>query len=113
MVSKNVCVLLGLGFVAAGLAAAEPPTARAKAIKVLFLGDNGHHQPAERFRQFQPVLATRGIDLVYTDRVEALNPKTLSGYQGLLLYASLTTLSAAHETALLDFVEGGKGFIPI
>ena len=28
-----------------------------KPLKILFLGDNGHHKPAERFRQLQPVLA--------------------------------------------------------
>src|ERR1700683_4682112 len=34
-----------------------------KPIKILFLGDKGHHQPEMRFRQLQPVLAKRGIDL--------------------------------------------------
>ena len=29
-------------------------------LRVLFLGDNGHHQPAARFKQLQPVLAARG-----------------------------------------------------
>jgi putative membrane-bound dehydrogenase-like protein len=86
---------------------------RAKAIKILFLGDNGHHRPAERFRQLQPVLAARGIDLVYTDKVDALNPKTLAAYDGLLIYANQTALSPTQEKALLDYVEGGKGFIPI
>ena len=43
--------------------AAEAP------VKVLFLGDNGHHRPADRFAQLQPVLAPRGIELVYTDKV--------------------------------------------
>ena len=44
-----------------------------KPVKVLFLGDNGHHRPAERFRQLMPVLAKRGIDLTYTDKVADLN----------------------------------------
>src|SRR5438093_6363399 len=93
----------------AALTAAEP----AKPIKVLFLGDNGHHRPAERFRQLQPVLAKRGIDLTYTDKTEALSPKTLAAYDGLIIYANTTKITPEQEQALLDFVEGGKGFIPI
>src|SRR5437870_8482917 len=85
----------------------------AKAIKILFLGDNGHHQPRERFAQLQPVLAKRGIELTYTDQVTDLNPKTLAPYDGLMVYANITKISPEQEKALLDFVENGKGFIPI
>jgi putative membrane-bound dehydrogenase-like protein len=84
-----------------------------KPIRVLFLGDNGHHRPADRFRQLQPVLAKRGIDLTYTDKVDALNPKTLTSYDGLIVYANTTKITPEQEQALLDFVAGGKGFIPI
>ncbi|HKI31798.1 MAG TPA: PVC-type heme-binding CxxCH protein [Gemmataceae bacterium] len=84
-----------------------------KPLKILFLGDNGHHQPAQRFRQLAPVLAARGIDLTYTDKVEALNPKTLGGYDGLLIYANTDKITPDQEKALLDYVAGGKGFIPL
>jgi putative membrane-bound dehydrogenase-like protein len=94
------------------LCAAEP-AGKPRTLKVLFLGDNGHHQPALRFRQLQPVLARRGIDLVYTDKVEALNPKSLAGYDALLVYANTTAISPEQEKALLDFVASGKGFIPV
>jgi len=33
--------------------AAEP-----KPLKILFLGDNGHHKPADRYRQFAPAMFT-------------------------------------------------------
>lgn len=82
-------------------------------IKVLFLGDNGHHQPRERFRQFQPVLAKRGIDLTYTDDANDLNLKRLADFDGLIIYANTTKISPEQEKALLDYVEGGKGFIPL
>src|SRR5262249_8885039 len=75
--------------------------------------DNGHHRPAERFRQLQPVLAARGIDLTYTDKVEALSPKVLDSYDGLIVYANTEKISPEQEKALLDFVEGGKAFIPL
>jgi putative membrane-bound dehydrogenase-like protein len=103
-----VAVLL-VGLSSAQLAAAEPPGP----IKVLFLGDNGHHRPAERFRQLQPVLARRGIDLTYTDKATALSPRVLAGYDGLMIYANTTRITPEQEKALLDFVESGKGFIPL
>ena len=60
----------------------------------------------------QPVLAARAIDITYTDEVAALNEKTLAGYNGLLIYANTTKIALEQEQALLDFVAGGKGFIP-
>jgi putative membrane-bound dehydrogenase-like protein len=99
--------LLALALGAPALADAPKP------LKLLFLGDNGHHQPALRFRQFAPVMAARGIDLTYTDKVESLNPKTLGGYDGLIIYANITSISPEQEKALLDYVAGGKGFIPL
>src|SRR5436305_13591875 len=106
MVRMHVlAVVLGLAAVA-DVAAAEPTP-----IKILFLGDNGHHQPAERFRQLQPVLAARGIDLTYTDKTTALNPQTLARYDGLLIYANTTAITPEQEKALLDYVTSGKGFI--
>ena len=61
--------------------AADPP------LHILFLGDNGHHQPAARFAQLQPVLKERGIDLSYTNKLEDLNPATLNKYAGRIIYA--------------------------
>ena len=93
----------------AGPALAEAP----EQLKILFLGDNAGHRPAERFRQLQPVMAARGIDLTYTDKADTLNPKTLAGYDGLIVYANTTRITPEQEKALLDYVEGGKGFIPL
>jgi putative membrane-bound dehydrogenase-like protein len=101
--------VLTLGLVGTTVAVAD----ETKTIKLLFLGDNGHHRPEDRFRQLQPVLARRGIDMTYTDRVDALDPKTLDRYDGLVIYANTTKISPEQEKALLDFVEGGKGFIPL
>src|SRR5262245_32150464 len=103
----SVVVSLGL-FLASGISsvAAEP-------LKLLFLGDNGHHQPAARFHQLQPVLKERGIELTYSDKVEDLNAETLGKYNGLIIYANTTRISPEQEQALLDYVAGGKGFIPL
>ena len=68
------------GFLVGALAllAAIPTdlSAQETPIKILFLGDNGHHKPNDRFRQLQPVLEKRGIELSYTGSADALNAKT-------------------------------------
>jgi putative membrane-bound dehydrogenase-like protein len=95
------------------LAVAPLSADETKPIKLLFLGDNGHHRPADRFRQLQPVFAKRGIDVEYTDKVEVLNAKTLANYDGLMIYANTEKITPEQETALLDYVASGKGFIPL
>ncbi|MEE2706751.1 MAG: PVC-type heme-binding CxxCH protein [Planctomycetota bacterium] len=82
-------------------------------IKVLFFGDNGHHRPAERFKQLQPVLARRGINLTYTNRLSDFNSQNLSRYAGLAIYANTTKISPEQEKAMLVFVADGGGLIPI
>ncbi len=82
-------------------------------IKVLFLGDQGHHHPADRAAQITPVLAGRGIDVTYTEKLDDLNPATLARYDALLVYANITGSEPEQEKALLDYVSGGGGFVPV
>ena len=89
--------------------AADAPTP----LKVLFLGDTGHHNPAARFKQIEPILAARGISLEYTGSLDDLNPAKLAGYDCLVIYANWTNISPSQETALLDFVAQGHGFVPL
>jgi putative membrane-bound dehydrogenase-like protein len=105
--SRVLTAVVGLSLILPA-AAAEP-----KPLKVLFLGDEGHHKPADRFRQLEPVFAKRGIELVYTDKADALSAKTLAAYDALVVYANTTRISAEQEKALLEYVEGGKGFVPL
>ncbi len=104
---RQIVLLTTCLFAAVGHAADPLP------LKVLFLGDNGHHRPRERFAQLQPVLARRGIELVYTDRVADLNPKTLTGYDALAVYANTESIAPDQEQALLDYVASGHGFVPL
>src|SRR2546425_10186124 len=106
----------GICLVAAGALAFLAISAPAKpetTIQVLFLGDNGHHRPAEWFKRLQPALATPGIELIYTDKLDDLNPATLAKYDCLMIYANHTSISPEQEKALLDFVEGGQGLVAI
>jgi putative membrane-bound dehydrogenase-like protein len=104
---RVVLSLVALTFAAPAFAA-DPPK-----LKVLFLGDTGHHEPAARFKQLQPVFAKRNIELTYTEKLDDLNAKTLGGYDALMIYANQTRISPEQEKALLDYVEGGKGFVPV
>jgi len=51
-----ICLCLGLAVIGASAAHAQPAQ-----IKILFLGDNGHHKPKERYRLIEPVLAGHGL----------------------------------------------------
>jgi hypothetical protein len=84
-----------------------------KPIRVLFLGDEGHHRPSERFTNLWPVLEQRGISMTYTDRVSAISPATLLDFDVLLLYANHLRLPPEAEEALLAFVREGHGFVPL
>lgn len=82
-------------------------------LDVLFLGDNGHHQPLARFKELRAALEPRGISLTYTDDVRQLNAETLSNYRAVVLYANIDEIGAPQADALLAYVEQGGGFVPL
>jgi putative membrane-bound dehydrogenase-like protein len=86
---------------------------RAAELSVLFLGDQGHHQPRKLFESLEPALAPQGIQLTYTEDLQQLSLENLSKYHGLLLYANIDVLPAEQEQALLKYVAQGGGFIPV
>src|SRR4051812_44853222 len=114
----SALAVLAISLATTALFLAQPPAIAQQGpgthrLKLLFLGDNGHHQPADRFKQLQPALAPRGIDLTYTDKVADLNPQTLAQYDGLVIYANTTAIAPDQEKALVDYVREGHGFIPL
>lgn len=82
-------------------------------IEVLFLGDNGHHKPIERYSQIAPALGAKGINFTYADDLSALNGPNLAKYDAILVYANHDNIDKFAEKALLDFVASGKGILPI
>ena len=109
-----------LALAPAGLALGAPQGAAQPAsqpvpdpVRVLFLGDQGHHKPADRAAQLIPVLAQRGVHITYTPNTEHLNPAMLNQYDGLIIYANTTKITPGQEAALLSYVEAGGGFIPL
>ncbi len=87
---------------------------KGRTIEILFLGHKSTHHDSARF---EPMLASaiepEGLHFTYTPDPADLNTPNLSKYDALMIYANHTTITAEQEKALLDFVEGGKGFLPI
>lgn len=88
-------------------------TSSAAPLRVLFLGDNAGHRPTNRFAHMQPALASRGIEMTYTDKLDSLNSTNLARYDALVIYANHTSISPEQEKALLDYFESGHGLVPI
>ncbi len=88
-------------------------TGNAADLKLLFMGDNGHHRPEARFQELAPALDARGVQMKYTDRMEDLTADTLGKFDGLVLYANIDRIEDAQAKVVLDYVASGKGFIPL
>lgn len=86
--------------------AQAPPAER---LKVLFLGDDGHHRPYVRAKEILPILAYNGIDLFYTDRASDLETENLNRYHALVFYNNQPAISPGQLAALMRFVENGGG----
>ena len=87
--------------------------AQAENVNVLFLGDRGHHEPRLRFLMLEPAMSAAGIDVTYTEDVQDLHSDRLGQFDALILYANIDSIAPAEEKALLDYVAGGGGFVPI
>lgn len=92
---------------------AEATQAAPRRVKVLFLGDNGHHKPLERFRQVVTEMTRRGVDMTYVDDLSQINPDNLKRFDAIALYANIDKATPAAEKAILDYVNGGGGYAVI
>ena len=89
------------------------PLASAGDLKVLYLGDDGHHQPRARFHQLQPEMADRGIQLQYTKDLVDITAENLAKYDALMVFANIDEIPVEHGQAILDYVNNGGGFVPV
>lgn len=88
-------------------------SADARNLRVLFLGDLGHHEPHARAIQLIPVMERAGIDIQYTDDLQQLTLANLKQYDTLLVYANIDNLDDAPTQAILQYVSEGGGYLPI
>ena len=97
-------VPVGAALLCACFSSVLPPVAAEEGgispIRVLFLGDNGHHRPADRFKQLEPVLRRHRIELDYTESLEDLSPAKLAGYDCVLIFANWTRISPDQSAAM-------------
>ena len=83
-------------------------------IEVLFLGHHSLHHNSEKYLPvLAGALANKGINFTYSTNLTDLNPDNLAKFDALMIYANHDSISLDQEQALLDFVAGGKGFLPI
>lgn len=111
-VNLTVCaflIVIPLFFISAEKSADAP-----RRLEILFLGHKSKHHDSEKLADlFTKEYFKDGINITYTTDPDDLNTANLKGYDGLILYANHDSITKSQETALLDFVRGGKGFIPI
>ncbi len=107
-------VRLGIVLLACAVAFDNSRLFSQDAIRVLMLGDNGHHRPVSLYRTVKDSLKETGIDLEYRDDVAAvLTPETLARFDALLVYGNIDSITPDQENALLNYVENGGGFVPV
>ncbi|MAI34902.1 MAG: glycosyl hydrolase [Planctomycetaceae bacterium TMED240] len=108
--SVQAVTFLSVVLVAATSTRAEGPAP----LRLQFLGDQGHHQPARRAAELMPALSERGINIQYSEDVDAvLNADNLAKLDGLIVYANIDRITDGQAKALLDFVGQGGGFVPL
>ncbi len=95
-----------------GLGSAQPAD-NSRPISMLFLGDDGRHDPSLRAQGLIPGLTDRRISITYTKSMSDLNPENLRKFDGLVIYADREKIEAAQEQALVEFVNAGKGLVAI
>ncbi|PHN01750.1 PVC-type heme-binding CxxCH protein [Flavilitoribacter nigricans] len=84
-------------------------------IEILFLGhDQQHHNSAAYAPILASALAKDAININYTDDTDVLaDEEELAKYDGIILYANHDEISPEQEEGLFNFIESGKGFIPL
>jgi len=83
-------------------------------VKVLFLGHHSEHHNSAKFEpMLAAALAPEKITFDYSEDPADLNTAKLAQYDALMIYANHTTITPDQEKALMDYVEGGKAFLPI
>jgi putative membrane-bound dehydrogenase-like protein len=90
---------------------ADPKSHR---LEILLLGHKSQHHFSEKFAEIiSQQFFKDGINISYTTDPDDLNADNLSKYDGLMIYSNHDQITPTQEKALLDYVKGGKGFIPV
>ena len=90
---------------------AQKPAARR--LELLFLGDNGHHKPFDRYPALQSAIGVKGMNITYTESLKDLNEGYLNKFDALIIFANHDSIPAPQEKALLNYVASGHGLVAL
>ena len=71
---------------------AAPDQEHREKLHVLFLGDDGHHQPLNRLKQVIEYFTSRGIYIHYTEQQDEINFSNLKHFDVLMLYGNFAAV---------------------
>jgi uncharacterized protein len=98
-------------FIAASFFACSATAEEARRLEVLFLGDDGHHKPIERYRVLKQAVGPQGINLTYFEDLAGLSREKLMQYDALIVYANHE--QAAAPNAILPWVKDGGALVAL
>ncbi|HMJ70431.1 MAG TPA: PVC-type heme-binding CxxCH protein [Cyclobacteriaceae bacterium] len=110
---KSIWILTGL--VIFCIVSCQVGSDRPRRLEILFLGhkNNRGHNSERLADVLLKEYFKQGINITFTTDPDDLNDVNLAGYDGLILYANHDSITSQQEKALLSFVKGGKGFVPL
>ncbi|WP_158607302.1 PVC-type heme-binding CxxCH protein [Rhodohalobacter sp. SW132] len=91
---------------------------REQRLQILFLGDDGGHEPSVRLRDIARPMLDRGIELFYTSDLNDINLENLRKYDAVLHYANYHEPDYPQTDpkiieSLISYVEEGGGYVPV
>lgn len=105
MIVRNLAVWV-ISFVGAFSAVAE-----SRRLEVLFLGDDGHHKPLDRYAVLKRALGPQGINLTFVEDLAKVTRGNLDQYDALIVYANHEKDKAPE--AILPWVRDGGALIAL
>lgn len=87
-------------------------------LNVLFIGDDGDHEPTVRLRDIARPMLDRGIELFYSGDLSDMNLENMRKFDAVLFYANFHApgypeTDPALIEDLLTYVREGGGFVPL
>ncbi|MEZ6005350.1 MAG: ThuA domain-containing protein, partial [Planctomycetota bacterium] len=98
------------------LAAAALLPQEGQRLDVLFIGDRGHHRPAERLHDVYGPLLRAGFAVDWEEDLEFVTAERLADYDAVCMYANQPqhrVVPPGFMGALKGFVQGGGGFVAL
>ncbi|HRV80286.1 MAG TPA: ThuA domain-containing protein [Planctomycetota bacterium] len=85
-------------------------------VYVLFIGDHGHHRPADRLQDVYGPLLRAGFAIDWEDELEFVTSERLADYDAVMMYANQPEHAVVPPdffAALQGFVREGGGFVAL